>query len=206
MDLEESGLSEILHEDKIPFVDLNDSPIVKARNQGQKSKLEYLYFPEEIHKSDIVVSIAKMKTHHLAGVTLSMKNMFGVMPGTVYGWPKNLLHWAGIDECIHDINATLRPSFSIVDGIVGMEGEGPVSGDPVRSNVIVMGQNLPAVDATCARIMGIDPERIRHLKYASGKIGPVKEADIEQRGEDVGRVRKYFRLIDYIPAMKGARL
>ncbi len=206
LDLEESGLADILYEDRIPFVDLNESSVLKARNLGQTSQLEYFYFPEEIYKADIIVSMAKMKTHHWAGVTLSMKNMFGVMPGIVYGWPKNLLHWAGIDECIFDINATLKPGIAIVDGIVGMEGDGPIMGDPVRSNVIVMGHNYPAVDATCARIMGIEPNKIPYLKYASGKIGPISEANIEQRGETIPGVRKYFKLIEDIPALKGLRL
>jgi len=137
---------------------------------------------------------------------LSMKNMFGVMPGIVYGWPKNLLHWAGIDECIYDINATLKPRLAIVDGIVGMEGDGPLMGDPVRSNVIVMGRNYPAVDATCARIMGIEPGKIPYLKYASGIIGPISETNIEQRGETVKAVQKHFRLMENIPALKGIRL
>ncbi|RPJ16949.1 MAG: DUF362 domain-containing protein, partial [Desulfobacteraceae bacterium] len=81
IDLEESGIAEILYEDRIPFVDLNESAVLKAKNLGRTSRLEYFYFPEEIYSADIVVSIAKMKTHHWAGVTLSMKNMFGVMPG-----------------------------------------------------------------------------------------------------------------------------
>ncbi|RPH52118.1 MAG: DUF362 domain-containing protein [Desulfobacteraceae bacterium] len=206
IDLEESGLADILYEDRIPFVDLNESSVVKARNQGQTSQLEYFYFPEEIYKADIVVSMPKMKTHHWAGVTLSMKNMFGVMPGIVYGWPKNLLHWAGINECIYDINATFKPQLAIVDGIVGMEGDGPIMGDPIRSNVIIMGLNSPAVDATCTRIMGIEPNKIRYLKYASGKIGPISEAEIEQRGETVTGVQKYFKLIESIPVLNGLRL
>ncbi len=206
MDLEESGLADILYEDRIPFVDLNESPVVRVKNLGQTSQLEYFYFPEEVYKADIIVSIAKMKTHHWAGVTLSMKNMFGVMPGIVYGWPKNLLHRAGIDECIYDINATLKPSLAIVDGIVGMEGAGPIMGDPVRSNVIIMGLNYPAVDATCARIMGIDPDKIPYLRYASRNIGPISETNIEQRGETVSGVQKYFKLIENIPALKRLRL
>ncbi len=59
----------------------------------------------------------------------SLKNMFGVVPGSVYGWPKNALHWAGINGSIVDINSSLPiPRFAIVDGIVGMEGNGPLQG------------------------------------------------------------------------------
>jgi len=204
--LEESGLADLLYENKIPFIDLNSGPVVKVKNSNKKSKLEVLVLPNELLLSDFVVSLPKMKTHHWAGVTLSMKNMFGVMPGMVYGWPKNVLHWAGINQTILDINSTIKPNLAIVDGIVGMEGDGPIMGDPVKSSVLVMGRNLTAVDATCARIMGINPERIPHLKYASGWLGTIKESNIDQRGEKLIAVQKKFKLFDYIPAQKGIRL
>ena len=204
--LEESGLADVLYEDKIPFIDLNSSPVIKAKNLGGRSKLGDLFLPEELLSADIVVSLAKMKTHHWAGVTLSMKNMFGVMPGIVYGWPKNRLHWAGITESILDINATIKPHVAIVDGIIGMQGDGPIMGTPVQSNVLVLGRNFPAVDSTCARIMGIDPNKIPSLKGSSGWLGATREKNIEQRGESIESVRKDFQLVDYIPAHKGIRM
>jgi uncharacterized protein (DUF362 family) len=204
--LDDSGLADVLREDRIPFLDLNDSGVIPVKNQGGASRLEVLCFPEELRQVDIVVSMAKMKTHHWAGVTLSMKNLFGIMPGQVYGWPKNVLHWAGIHEAIFDINATLRPQLAIVDGIVGMEGDGPIMGEPVRSNVIVMGANPVAVDATCARIMGIDPKRIPYLHHASGRLGPIEEGAIEQRGETIRATYKAYTLDERIPAQQGIRL
>jgi uncharacterized protein (DUF362 family) len=204
--LEESGLADVLYEDKIPFIDLNTGPVVKAKNLGKKSKLGDLILPQELVRADVVVSLAKMKTHHWAGVTLSLKNMFGVMPGILYGWPKNVLHWAGISESILDINATVKPHVAIVDGIVGMQGDGPIMGAPVQSNVLVMGRNFPAVDATCARIMGINPNKISYLKHASGWLGAIRKTNIEQRGENIRSVRKNFQLHDYIPSHKGIRL
>ena len=98
-----------------------------------------------------------------------MKNLFGVMPGIVYGWPKNVLHYAGIGPSILDINAAVRPHLAIVDGIIGMEGDGPIMGTPRRPGVLVMGTNLPAVDATCARLMGIDPVA---GGLPGGRVGP----------------------------------
>ena len=203
--LEESGLAEVLYEDRIPFIDLNSGPTVEVSIRDGVSKLGKLVLPREIVRADFIVSLAKMKTHHWAGVTLAMKNMFGVMPGIVYGWPKNVLHWAGIPQSILDINATVKPHLAIVDGIVGMEGDGPIMGTPVSSNVLVMGRNFPAVDATCARIMGIDPEKIDYLKFASGWLGTIGEKSIEQRGENIAAVQKDFQLIDFIPAQKGLR-
>jgi uncharacterized protein (DUF362 family) len=79
-------------------------------------------------------------------------------------------------------------------------------GDPISANVLVIGRNLPAVDATCARIMGINPEKIPYLKHASRSLGAIKESNIEQRGEKVVSVRKVFKLLDYIPAHIGIGL
>jgi uncharacterized protein (DUF362 family) len=205
MVLEESGLADALYEDRIPFVDLNNADVSRVPNRGGRSRLGELYLPQDVLAADLVVSIAKMKTHHWVGATLSMKNLFGVMPGSVYGWPKNVLHWAGITQAILDITATVRPTLAIVDGIVGMEGDGPIMGTPVASHVLVMGANPPAVDATCARIMGINPLKIDYLKAASGWLGTVREKNIQQRGEQLASVRRDFRLMDSIPAQAGLR-
>lgn len=204
--LEESGLEDVLVREKLPFFDLNNGPVHLVGNRGGVSKLGDLWLPEILSRVDMVVSVAKMKVHHWAGATLSMKNLFGVMPGVVYGWPKNVLHFAGIEESILDITATVRPHFAIVDGIVGMEGDGPIMGDPVAAGVLVMGRNPVAVDATCCRIMGIDPRRIDYLKRADGKLGGIAARAIAQRGEDPASVRHDFALLDYVPAQQGIRL
>ena len=202
---QESGLFEVLREDKIPFIDLNYQDGYVLPNAGQCSRLTSLTFPSIFQQVDLIVSVAKLKTHHLAGVTLSLKNMFGVMPGIYYGWPKNLLHYAGIESAILDINATLRPHLAIVDGIVGMEGDGPIMGDPKTVGALVMGRNLTAVDATCARLMKIDPYRVDYLNRAQDLLGPVKESSIIQVGEPLAAVATEFKLLDYIPAQKGLR-
>ena len=157
-----------------------------------------------LQRADLIVSLPKMKTHHWAGVTLSLKNFFGVMPGIVYGWPKNVLHYAGIGPSILDIAAAVRPHLAIVDGIIGMEGDGPIMGTPRHSGVLVMGTNLPAVDATCARLMEIDPWRIGYLAAASGRLGPIAERHIEQRGESIKDVSQKFELLDH-PIFHGLR-
>jgi uncharacterized protein (DUF362 family) len=132
--------------------------------------------------------------------------MFGVMPGEVYGWPKNVLHWENIFKSILDICATLPPHMAIADGIVGMDGDGPIMGEPKHAGVVVMGESAVAVDATCCRIMGIDPGRVGYLAYASGRLGPIRESNIRQVGESVAPLRTDFRLLDNIPAHRGLRL
>jgi uncharacterized protein (DUF362 family) len=203
---EESGLADVLTEDRIPFHDLNYITGYELPNLGRQSSMRTLTFPSLFKEVDWIVSVAKMKTHHWTGATLSMKNLFGVMPGIYYGWPKNVLHTAGIQSSILDINATLKPHFAIVDGIVGMEGDGPIMGDPKRAGVLVMGRNLAAVDATCCRIMGIDPYKVRYLEQADNWLGPISEGAIKQHGETIASVRTNFNLIDQIPAHQGLRL
>jgi uncharacterized protein (DUF362 family) len=117
-----------------------------------------------------------------------------------------VLHQVGIDNSTLDINATLKPHFAIVDGIVGMEGDGPIMGDPKKAGVLVMGRNLAAVDATCCRIMGIDPYQVSYLERADNWLGPIAETSIEQRGETIATVRTNFNLMDTIPAHRGLRL
>ncbi|MBN1222189.1 MAG: DUF362 domain-containing protein [Candidatus Aminicenantes bacterium] len=204
--LEESGYADMLVDEHIPFVDLNNAGVGAVQNQGRRTRLGAFLIPQIVLDADMIVSVAKMKTHHWAGVTLSMKNMFGIMPGAFYGWPKNVLHYAGIHESICDIYATIRPHLAVVDGIVGMEGDGPIMGTVKKAGVLVVGRNFPAVDATCARIMGVDPEKIPYLKESSGWLGAVREILIPQRGEAIVSVRTDFELLDKIPAHRELRL
>jgi uncharacterized protein (DUF362 family) len=108
-----------------------------------------------------------------------------------------VLHHAGIGRSILDINAAVRPHLAIVDGIIGMEGDGPIMGTPKHSGVLVMGTNLPAVDATCARLMRINPWKIEYLAGASGRLGPISDRHIAQRGEAIVGLAQPFQLLDH---------
>jgi uncharacterized protein (DUF362 family) len=177
------------------FVDLNLDDVQKVTFPTRASRLRELYLPKTCMGADFVVSMAKLKTHHWAGVTLSMKNMFGIVPGACYGWPKNVLHWAGIDRAILDINAAARPDFAIVDGIVGMEGNGPIQGQPKASGVLVFGNDPVAVDATCCRVMGLKPERVKYLEQAGTLLGHLQVDKIQQLGEQIESVRQSFQVL-----------
>jgi uncharacterized protein (DUF362 family) len=177
------------------FVDLNLDEVSRVNIPRPFSRLEKLYLPKTILGADLLVSMPKMKTHHWVGATLSMKNLFGIVPGGVYGWPKNVLHWAGIHESIADLHSLRLPTFAIVDGIVGMEGNGPIQGTPKPAGLIVAGRDMAAVDSTCCRLMGIDPLRVDYLKFASTGEAQITEAGIVQIGETVATARVPFALI-----------
>ena len=178
------------------FVDLNVDDVEHVSFKTHASRLKELYLPRTAMGVDFLVSMPKLKTHHWAGVTLSLKNMFGIVPGSCYGWPKNILHWAGIDRAILDINAAVRPDFAIVDGIIGMEGNGPIQGTPKACGLLILGDDPVAVDATCCRVMGLIPGKVKYLAQAGTLLGHVNADKIEQRGESIASVRTPFAVVE----------
>jgi len=169
--LAESGLAAQLRSQQISFVDLNRDELFKVPMRATYTGLEHLWLPRTVLESDFVVSMPKIKTHHWAGVTLSLKNMFGVVPGTKYGWPKNILHWKGIHRSILDICATAPMHFVIADGVAAMEGNGPLHGSHRHLGKIVLADDSVAADFTCARLMGINPYAVWHLDRAAHFLG-----------------------------------
>lgn len=200
----ESGVQAALDEADIPFADLNYEDVRWFRNRGRRSDLPGFYFPRSVDEADLIVSMPKMKTHHWMGVTAGMKNLYGVIPGSVYGWPKNVLHYAGIPETVCDINASLPPRVTIVDGIQCMEGDGPIMGTPKWMGVVAVGASLTAVDATVCRMMKVDPHHVPYLRLAEGRLGPVRESLIEQRGEPWQDLAQPFEILDE-PHLRGLR-
>jgi uncharacterized protein (DUF362 family) len=178
------------------FVDLNVDDVKNVTLKTHASRLRELYLPKTVLGADFIVSMPKLKTHHWAGVTLSLKNMFGVVPGSCYGWPKNILHWARIAPAILDINAAVRPDFAIVDGIVGMQGNGPIQGELKASGVLILGDDPVAVDATCCRVMGLRPEKVDYLVQAGSLLGHIQPDKIQQVGESIARARTPFTVLE----------
>jgi uncharacterized protein (DUF362 family) len=200
-----AGLKPHLAERQIEFVDLNRDELRKVKLKANYSGLGELWLPRAVLESDFVVSMPKVKTHHWAGVTLSLKNMFGVVPGMKYGWPKNLLHWSGIHESILDICATVPIHFVIADGITAMEGNGPLQGSARQLGKIVLADDPVAADATCARLMGFDPLRVRHLSEGGHFLGNLREDRIRMLAEEVGAPTRPFSVLPefrYLLAVK----
>jgi uncharacterized protein (DUF362 family) len=185
------------------FIDLNLDDVTHVHLPRQFSRLGKLYLPNTALRAHLLVSMPKMKTHHWVGATLAMKNLFGLVPGGVYGWPKNVLHWAGIAESIADLHAVFPRQFAIVDGIVGMQGNGPIQGTAKRAGVLVAGGDPVAVDATCCRIMRINPYRIAYLQLAIGDVeAQISEQNIRQSGESIAAVATPFDLISEFQAFR----
>jgi uncharacterized protein (DUF362 family) len=196
-----SGYKAILDKYSVRFVDLNLDEVEKVSIPSNYTGLNYFYVPRTVLRSDYIVSLAKMKTHHWAGVTLSLKNMFGVLPGIKYGWPKNRLHTIGLYEAIVDMGYAVRPHFAIIDGVYGIEGNGPLFGDNKFVGAVVMSDDFLAADAIGCEIMGVNPGKVDYLRLAARpenqQIPPLGNTrDIEVIGEPVASVRQNFRLLD----------
>jgi uncharacterized protein (DUF362 family) len=201
--VQESGLGDVLRHHDVQFIDLNHDEPVKAPNLGRLTGLEYLYFAKTVIDADVFVSLPKLKTHHWTGATLSLKNLFGTLPGICYGWPKNELHWRGIENSIVDIAVSRPPDLQIVDGIIGMQGDGPLNGGAKKMGVLVMGVDPVAVDATCCRLMHIDPQEVGHLLLAyQSKVGLLPSKQIQQIGESIAEVAQPFELAPHFAGAK----
>ena len=183
--LSQSGYQESLGDEKIRFVDLNRDELIRTPLRAGYTGMKDLWLPRTVLEADYLVSMPKIKAHHWSGVTLSMKNMFGVVPGARYGWPKNILHWKGIQESILDLCATVPIHFVIADGIVAMEGNGPLNGTSRHFGKIVLADDPIAADATCARLMGFDPRRIVHIREGARFLGNAAPGYIDQIAETV---------------------
>jgi uncharacterized protein (DUF362 family) len=135
-----------------------------------------------------IISAAKMKTHSATKVTLGMKNMFGLLPDKL----KFKYHAIGISKVIVDINTVLKPRLTVIDGFTAMEGNGPTDGTPLKMNLIVAGKDPVAADATCSRIMGIDPNEVSHIRRAHQKgLGNID--NIETVGAKLDDVKRTFK-------------
>lgn len=194
MDLADSaGFFQAFDDFEQRFIDLNLDEVSRVTLRKPFSTLTELYLPNTVLACDLLVSLPKLKTHHWVGATLSMKNLFGLVPGAVYGWPKNLLHWAGIDQCIADLHMLFPRQFCIVDGIDGMQGNGPILGTARHAGVLVAGSHPPSVDATCCQVMGINPAGIKYLDLVAGRTG-WRIGDVRQIGELAQSVYTPFEL------------
>lgn len=198
-----TGLLEALRDCRARFRDLHTEPVMERPNVGGLSRLPKLHLAALAAQADVLITVPKMKTHHWTGVSLGLKNMLGIASGCVYGWPRHVLHTSGLDAAIVDFGLLRMPDYSVVDGIVGMQGDGPILGDAVGSHVVVAGANVVAVDATCARLMGLEPRRISHLALAEALgLGPLASERIVTRGERLSDLSVEFQLLPHVQGLR----
>jgi uncharacterized protein (DUF362 family) len=140
--------------------------------------LEGWPLPSTLLDADVFITLPVLKTHATTVFTGSLKNQFGCFPQ----YNRILLH-PKLDEVLVAVNRILKPRLSIMDGIVAMEGRGPINGKPRDLGVVLGSSDVVALDATAMRLVGIDPDTCRHLCLASeGGLGAMRAEDIEVDG------------------------
>lgn len=192
--LEATGIGQCCKKLGVPFVDLNIDDIDKVENASGLTKEKFFAMPRTVTKCDLLISMPKLKTHRLALVTASLKNLFGAIPGRAYGWPKNFLHVNGIAPSVIDLAIAAKPGFAIVDAIVAMEGHGPLDGHPVNTGFLILGPDLAAVDAVGCRAMKIAPENVAYMRIAEEMIGNTRPEKINLMGESIESIAHEFKL------------
>jgi uncharacterized protein (DUF362 family) len=191
----ERGHMTIIKEAGFEFVNLHQPPHTRFV-VPEPAMFRWYELSSALQEVDLFVSLAKMKSHSVCGVTLTMKNLFGLPPGPIYGSPRGALHSAiRLPRILADLDQIFRPEICLIDGIVGCNyAEWHDRGDPVAPGILIAGDNPVATDATAARFMGVDPTAPRgmppflhadnHIRLASDLgLGSIQHADIDLVGE-----------------------
>ena len=156
---EAAGYARIIKKYDAKLLDANQPPYADVPVNTGAAILRTYQINKEIAGAGAVISIAKMKSHLLTGVSLCMKNLFGLVPVSVYGYwnARWYLHCPiRLPRCLVDLTSIFKPCLNVVDGVVG-ESIQEWLGPGIESNVILAGNNTVATDAVGAKVMGFDP-------------------------------------------------
>lgn len=178
-----------LREQGYEVVDLKKEPKIRVSlRQGRVLKEVTTY--RLIQEVDSIISVPVMKTHDQTEVTLSLKNLKGLVADDT----KRYMHRIGVVEGVCDFVSLLRPSFAVIDGIVGQEGMGPLFGAPVEMDLIIAGKDLVAVDAVASKIMGFHPSEINMITTAAARgLGIMDLSLVDVKGCAIENVVRRFK-------------
>jgi len=182
------GIREVVKRWGVKLVNLNNDNRINVRVPHALA-LREIGVAETALKSTCIINVPKLKVHHMALVTLCMKNLMGLI------LPKSIMH-DRINEKIVDLASIFKDKvkLNVVDGLVGAE-EDEVHGSPVRMDLIIAGEDMVAVDSVATAVMGIDPGKVKYLRLAEERgLGISNMDDIEVVGEDIERVKRRFKL------------
>ncbi|MCF6334788.1 MAG: DUF362 domain-containing protein [Spirochaetales bacterium] len=177
-----SGIRQVTEETGAKWVDFTTEKTIITSETGKMQK--EFKVTAIVDKVDMIISLPKLKTHQLMYFTGAVKNLFGLIPGL----SKSPYHVTypnrhNFGEMILDLLEAVKPAFSIMDGVIGMEGPGPGNGYPRPGKIILAGSNAVAVDVIASSIIGYDPNLIPTNKLALKRdLGLKSFADISLEG------------------------
>jgi len=184
----ETGMMEVIDRLGAEYVNMRKLP-EKVTLKVEDPRAVDSFEVARIATESAIISAASMKTLHHTTITMGLKNMFGMLTTRrKFGY-----HVYGMNKVIHDICKTLPPTLTIIDGFYGKEGRGAWRGNPVKMDTIIASSDPVAADATGARVIGIDPETINHVRWLhESGVGEIN--DIEVVGDGIEAVyRKWDR-------------
>ena len=183
---EKTGAQRVFKELNIPLYDFKRGEFEKEMevtvNVPNPLATRTITVDKVVPECDFRISVAKLKTHCETIASLSLKNMKGLITRDKQ---RLSFHLLDVNKCLVDLNKVFRPHLSIVEGLIGLEGIGPLApGKPINLGILVGGCDPLAVDSVCCRIMHINPQEIKHLKLAyENGLGKIKPDEIEIVGE-----------------------
>lgn len=155
----------------------------------QEGILKSVWVSKEVLQADFFINAPVLKTHTASTLTAAMKNLMGTI---TYG-EKKRFHYLGVNKAVAELNTILKPHLIVVDGLIALEGDGPVYGTPVGLNLLLGGTDAVAVDTVAARIMDIDPIEVPSLCQAKNMaLGVWNEREIQILGKSIEKVRHRF--------------
>lgn len=177
---EKTGILQVCQEEKTPFIFWEKSKIYPCR-EGKFVK--HFELADTISDFDKIISVAKMKTHVFMGVTGAVKNLFGCIVGTNKArFHLRMQKHADFAHVMVDLYYTVKPTLNIIDGISGMEGQGPMSGDIVNPKLVIVSEDGFAADLVMADKMGFNAENMPIAAAAIEEQRSVHLKDIEVVG------------------------
>ena len=180
---------------KVELIDFTHEAYTWVKSKGLANP-EYAV-PKVATEATCIISVPALKTHSMAGVTVGLKNVaVGLMSGRVYGFFKYGCPHQKIPEWITDVTSIFKINYTVVDGIWGMEGNGPLGGEPVEMDLIIAGADPVAVDAVSTAVMGFNPKNIGHINMAAQHGLGVADLDqIVVKGERIASAAKEFKVV-----------
>jgi len=182
------GIRQVAARHGTQLIDLNDDERVEVSVPNALA-LHKVSIAKTVLESTCIINVPKLKVHHMALVTLGIKNLMGAV------LPKSIIH-GQLNERLADLASLIRPRFNLIDGMIGSELD-EVDGKPVQMDLLISGRDIVATDAVGSAVMGIDPRRVRYLSLAERKgVGTGDLSKIEILGEPIEKVKRRFRMPD----------
>ncbi len=200
------GYTDLAQSLGIPLINLHTGEMVEVDVPNA-----YVYPKITVHKSlseiDLLCSVPMMKTHVLATVSLGMKNLIGLYPGSAYCSVRSCIHnesFAKRSPCVSfeimDIVRACPPGLTVIDGSTSMEGNGPTDGDLIKTDLIIAGTNPLATDMVAAKIMGFNKNEVATLAMAlRARMKPSSLDYVDIRGESLDAVQMAFKRPELVP-------